>query len=63
MTKIGVTYDTREFNGSLLKENIFRQDASPDVDAAWEALGANCQSRARFTFCSTYVQLLILLFL
>ncbi|KAJ5630793.1 uncharacterized protein N7484_010893 [Penicillium longicatenatum] len=41
MMKVGISYDTREFNGSLFKENIFRQDASPDVDAAWEALGVN----------------------
>lgn len=43
MKKVGITYNLHEFNGSLLKENIFRQDASPDVDAAWEALGVNCE--------------------
>ncbi|KAJ5898338.1 hypothetical protein N7504_008626 [Penicillium tannophilum] len=41
MKKVGITYNLNGFNGSLLKENIFRQDASPDVDAAWEALGVN----------------------
>ena len=31
------------FNGSLLKENVFRQDAGPEVDAAWESIGVNCE--------------------
>lgn len=50
MKKVGITYNLHEFNGSLLKENIFRQDASPDVDAAWEALGVNCESTACINF-------------
>jgi len=32
------------FNGSLLKENVFRQSAGPDVDAAWESLGVDYRS-------------------
>ncbi|KAE9983569.1 hypothetical protein EG327_005449 [Venturia inaequalis] len=36
-----ITYHEQRFNGSLLKETIYRQDASPEVDAAWEELGAN----------------------
>lgn len=39
---VDITYTVQRFNGSLLKENIFRQDASPEVDAAWESLGINC---------------------
>jgi hypothetical protein len=31
------------FNGSLMKENAFRQDAGPEVDAAWESIGVNCE--------------------
>jgi hypothetical protein len=31
-----------KFNGSFYKEDIYRQDPSPEVDAAWEALGTNC---------------------
>lgn len=31
------------FNGSLLKENVFRQDAGPEVDAAWASLGVGCK--------------------
>ncbi|KAJ5158906.1 uncharacterized protein N7500_008557 [Penicillium coprophilum] len=42
--EVGVQYSLQEFNGSLLKENIFRQDAGPDVDAAWESLGVNYRS-------------------
>lgn len=44
MKEVGIQYSLLEFNGSLLKENIFRQDAGPDVDAAWESLGVNCLS-------------------
>ncbi|OJK01993.1 hypothetical protein ASPACDRAFT_114478 [Aspergillus aculeatus ATCC 16872] len=39
--QVGLRYHQQPFNGSLLKQNIFRQDASPEVDAAWESLGAN----------------------
>lgn len=42
---VDITYDTLRFNGSLLKENIYRQDGSPEVDAAWAALGVNCVIR------------------
>ncbi|KAK7545233.1 tat pathway signal sequence [Phyllosticta citricarpa] len=38
---VGVYFSNIRFNGSLMKENIFRQDASPEVDAAWESLGIN----------------------
>ncbi|PYI08296.1 hypothetical protein BO78DRAFT_405789 [Aspergillus sclerotiicarbonarius CBS 121057] len=38
---VGLNYHSERFNGSLLKENIFRQDASPEVDAAWASIGAN----------------------
>ncbi|KAJ5281326.1 hypothetical protein N7478_006698 [Penicillium angulare] len=36
--------ELQSFNGSLVKENIFRQDASPEVDAAWDSLGINYRS-------------------
>ncbi|KAJ5243162.1 uncharacterized protein N7469_001489 [Penicillium citrinum] len=39
--EISVKYHPKSFNGAFLKENIFRQDASPDVDAAWDSLGVN----------------------
>ena len=40
---LDITYEIVAFNGSLLKENIFRQDASPEVDAAWKSLGVDCE--------------------
>ncbi|KAJ5113603.1 hypothetical protein N7456_002137 [Penicillium angulare] len=38
---VRIQYSSQSFNGSLVKENIFRQDAGPEVDAAWESLGIN----------------------
>ncbi|EAW15448.1 oxidase ustYa family protein [Aspergillus fischeri NRRL 181] len=43
-SNVDITFQPQRFNGSLLKENIYRQDASPEVDAAWEALGVNYRS-------------------
>jgi hypothetical protein len=39
-----VKYNIVSSTGSLLRESIFRQDASPEVDAAWDSLGVNCVS-------------------
>ncbi|KAJ5135847.1 uncharacterized protein N7515_005125 [Penicillium bovifimosum] len=44
MKEVGIQYNLQQFNGSLLKENVFRQDAGPEVDAAWESLGVNYRS-------------------
>ncbi|KAJ5098958.1 hypothetical protein N7532_005959 [Penicillium argentinense] len=41
LNEVGITYTLEEFDGSLLKENVFRQNASPEVDAAWHSLGVN----------------------
>ncbi|KAL4734936.1 hypothetical protein BDV11DRAFT_212378 [Aspergillus similis] len=41
IANVPIKYHRQRFNGSFLKENVYRQDAGPDVDAAWEALGAN----------------------
>ncbi|KAK5113808.1 hypothetical protein LTR62_003192 [Meristemomyces frigidus] len=38
---IPVRYETVRYNGNLLKENIYRGPPSPEVDAAWDELGAN----------------------
>ncbi|TLS25891.1 hypothetical protein PpBr36_07589 [Pyricularia pennisetigena] len=38
---VDITYAYTNFNGSFLKETIYRKDASPEVDAAWEALGVD----------------------
>lgn len=43
MSNIPIKYHRQRFNGSLLKENIFRQGAGSEVDAAWESLGVNCE--------------------
>lgn len=42
--EVGIEYHQEQFNGSFLNENIYRQEASPEVDAAWEALGVNYRS-------------------
>ncbi len=36
-------WHTKLFNGTFLHENAYRQSAGPEVDAAWEALGVNCE--------------------
>lgn len=36
-----MTFSQVRFNGSFLKLNAFRQDAGPEVDAAWKSLGAD----------------------
>ncbi|KAF7187165.1 hypothetical protein HII31_11546 [Pseudocercospora fuligena] len=38
---LDITYHTQQFNGSFMEENIYRRQGSPEVDAAWEALGVN----------------------
>ena len=40
---IDIEYNVHQFNGSLLKENVYRQASGPQVDAAWAALGVNCE--------------------
>jgi len=42
LDEIEINFSTIRFNGSLLKENIFRRPASPEVDAAWSSLGVDC---------------------
>jgi hypothetical protein len=41
LSDVSIKYAPVDYNGSFLKENIYRRDASPEVDAAWEALGVN----------------------
>jgi hypothetical protein len=47
LKEVDTTVHTVQFNGSLLKENVFRQEAGPEVDAAWASLGVNCE----FPYC------------
>ncbi|KAF2092284.1 hypothetical protein K490DRAFT_32878 [Saccharata proteae CBS 121410] len=44
LRELDISYSVVRFNGSLLKENVFRQDAGPEVDAAWKALGVDYRS-------------------
>ncbi|KAG8413451.1 hypothetical protein J3459_015397 [Metarhizium acridum] len=38
---VSVKYETQVFNGSFMRENIYRQQGSPEVDKAWEDLGVD----------------------
>ncbi|KAI9038107.1 oxidase ustYa family protein [Aspergillus affinis] len=38
---VEVQYHVEQFNGEFINQNIYREDASPEVDAAWEALGTD----------------------
>ncbi|RDL32125.1 Uncharacterized protein BP5553_09527 [Venustampulla echinocandica] len=46
LKKVDTSLHTVRFNGSLLKENVFRQSAGPEVDAAWGSIGVNYRSLA-----------------
>jgi hypothetical protein len=39
-----ISYHIEKFDGRFVKQNIYRQVGSPEVDAAWEALGVGCKS-------------------
>lgn len=41
---ITLAFHEQQFNGSLLNENIYRQNASEEVDEAWQALGIDCRT-------------------
>ncbi|KPI35209.1 uncharacterized protein AB675_10170 [Cyphellophora attinorum] len=36
---VPMSFHIEQFNGTFVHENIYRQDASPEVDAAWDGLG------------------------
>ena len=46
LKEVDTTLHAVQFNGSLLKENVFRQEAGPEVDAAWASLGVHYRSIA-----------------
>ena len=48
LSDLEISWHEVQFNGSLLKENEYRRRAGPEVDAAWEALGINCQFSHRY---------------
>ncbi|KAH0392815.1 hypothetical protein KCU89_g13067, partial [Aureobasidium melanogenum] len=41
---VTLAFHEQQFNGSLLKENIYRRNASEEVDEAWQALGIDYRS-------------------
>lgn len=40
---VGVKWSMQNFNGSFKQRTIYREDPSPEVDQAWEALGIDCK--------------------
>ena len=43
LKEVDTSLHTVVFNGSFMHENVFRQDAGPEVDAAWNSLGVGCE--------------------
>lgn len=43
MKDVDMSYHLVTFNGSFMHENVFRRAGSPEVDAAWESIGVNCE--------------------
>lgn len=41
---VKIKYAEKQFNGTFMEEDVYRRPASPEVDAAWEALGVDCES-------------------
>lgn len=42
MKEVQIVYKAKQFNGSFRSEDVYRQEAGPEVDEAWEALGVDC---------------------
>lgn len=40
--EVPIRYETKLFNGTFMTEDVYRQDAGPEADKAWEALGVDC---------------------
>lgn len=40
---VKIKYQTVDFNGSFQRQTIYRGAAGPEADAAWEALGVDCE--------------------
>lgn len=40
--EVKIKYAATDFNGSFMKQDVYRLPGSPEVDAAWDALGVNC---------------------
>jgi hypothetical protein len=46
LNEIDVSYKSISYNGSFFHKTVYREEASPEVDAAWEALGVNYRALA-----------------
>jgi hypothetical protein len=44
LKEVDVKYGYKHFNGSFMRQTVFRKLGSPEVDAAWETLGVDCES-------------------
>ncbi len=43
LDEVDSSFHSIVYNGSFMNANIFRQDAGPNVDAAWQSLGVDCR--------------------
>ncbi|KXJ93484.1 hypothetical protein Micbo1qcDRAFT_232995 [Microdochium bolleyi] len=41
--EVDIKYSMKQFNGSFMVEDVYRRPGSPEVDAAWEALGVDAR--------------------
>jgi hypothetical protein len=46
VNELDITYSTVNYNGSFFHQTVYRGDASPEVDEAWEALGVDYRAMA-----------------
>jgi hypothetical protein len=44
LNEVDTSIHSIRFDGTFMKENEFRKEASPEVDAAWKALGSDCKA-------------------
>jgi Mycotoxin biosynthesis protein UstYa len=46
VNEVDIKYSKVDYNGSFFHQTIYRNDPSPEVDAAWEALGVDYRALA-----------------
>lgn len=42
---LDLSFHETRFDGAFMKENVYRRKANNETDAAWAALGVNCELR------------------
>lgn len=52
---VGVKWSPQMFNGSFKEKTIYREDPSPEVDEAWDALGVDCKKTSHAKSKYAYV--------